>query len=274
MILFNCEESKKMIKKNLTLHLPYWWRDLPENPQDYYLIMTDDMDSFFSCRFLNRRFSVEIGGFYKFNNGIYLTDKAAKSDKQPIYVDCSIVRDGIMAFDNHRCLMSNHMIVNPNLVMDRMDNKTYFNKYCGGTLLFLCALYGGEFSELEKDFMIAIDSFSIGWYKDNGSFRKINEYWLDMLGMTETLTPTLNRHDMQYYTDLLVKYQLKEKIYIEENKLKTYSDILPHDDFILYKKTKGIKLSKEEIENTSIKNKIFVAAEIYKGSYICDMEVG
>lgn len=258
------------MKQELLNHFSGWWLDFALHPEDYYLVLSDDMDSYYSCRYLNKRFGAEIGGFYAFGKGLYLTDKAKIQERKLVYVDCSVVRDGVMCFDNHRTIFNNHMTINPNLIIDRADDKNYFRKYCGSTLMLLYSLYHGELSELEKETLIAIDGFYIGWYKDNGAFRNINQYWLDVLELDD-LTPILEKRNMQYFQDLIGKYQLNEKIYIDKNKLFTFADILPHDRFTLVMPTEMKRISKEDIKMITVSDRsVFTAAETFDCSYSAD----
>ena len=259
------------MKQELLNHFSGWWMDFALHPEEYYLVLSDDMDSYFSCRYLNKRFSAEIGGFYAFGKGLYLTDKAKIERRKLVYVDCAVVRDGVMCFDNHRTIFSNHMAINPNLMIDRADDTNYFRKYCGSTLMLLYSLYHGDLTELEKETMIAIDGFYIGWYRNNGKYRDINEYWLDALELDEQLTPVLEKRDIQYFIDLIGKYQLNEKIYIDKNKLFTFADILPHDRFTLEIPTEMKRVSKDDIKKITISDKsVFTAAETFDGSYSAD----
>lgn len=259
------------MKQELLNHLSGWWLDFALHTDNYYLILTDDMDSFYSCKFLKKRFGAEIGGFYQFGKGLYLTDKARKDKRNLVYVDCAVCRDGVMCFDNHRTLINNHMAINPNLIMDRVDDNNYFKKYCGSTLMLLYALYHGDLKEREKEFLLAIDGFYIGWYRNNGKYRDINKYWLDVLELTDELTPILDKRDMQYFMDLIATYQLNEKIYIKKNKLFTFADILPKESFTLVMPTEMRRISKDDVMQLSIADKrIFTAAETFDGSYSAD----
>lgn len=259
------------MKQELLNHFSGWYQDFASHPEYYYLVLTDDMDSLYSCKYLKKRFNADIGGFYAFGKGLFLTEQAKKENRKLIYVDCSVVRDGVMCFDNHRTLLTNHMAVNPNMIMDRADNENYFQKYCGSTLMLIYALYHGDLSELEKDFIIAVDGFYIGWYRDNGKYRDINKYWLDILELSEILTPVLEKHDMQFYIDLIAKYQLNEKIHIRKNKLFTFADILPEDSFYMEIPTLMKRISKENISKITVTDKtIFTAAETFDCSYSAD----
>ena len=258
------------MKQELINHFSGWWLDFALHPEDYYLVLSDDMDSLFSCRYLKKRFGAEIGGFYAFGKGLHLTDRAIREKRQLVYVDCACVRDGVLCFDNHRTIFTNHMTINPNLIMDRQDEKNYFRKYCGSTLMLLYSLYHGELSELEKEFLLAIDGFYIGWYRNNGKYKDINEYWLDVLELDD-LKPILEKRDMQYFIDLIANYRLNEKIYIEKNKLFTFADILPKDCFNLVIPTETRRISKDDIKNITIADRsVFTAAETFDCSYSAD----
>ena len=257
------------MKQDLLNHFSGWWFDFALHPEEYYLVLSDDMDSYYSCKYLHKRFGAEIGGFYSFGQGLYLTDNAKILNRKLVYVDCACVRDGVMCFDNHRTVFSNHMAINPNLIMDKNDD--YFRKYCGSTLMFLYALYHGELSEREKEFLIAIDGFYIGYYRDNGKYKDINLLWLDTLEIYKDVVPVLEKHDMQYFVDLIREHQLNEKIYIAKDKLYTFADILPHDSFSLSIPTEMKRMSKEDIMNITVSDElIFTAAETFDGSYSAD----
>ena len=81
---FNIEQS--LLSKDLLEKLPEWWKYI--NSDDYYLVMTDDCDSLFSCERLHTVFGLEIGGFYSFEKGRYENDIITGIGwKTPIYVD-------------------------------------------------------------------------------------------------------------------------------------------------------------------------------------------
>lgn len=246
--------------------------DLIAHPERYHLVLSDDMDSFYSCRFLTKRTGVQIGGFYTFEKGLYISEDVLETDKKPVFVDVACVQDGTMAFDNHRSICRNHMAINPNIVTDRLSDDTYFQKYCGSTLMLVVALYGKEdgLTEQEKEFLIAMDSFHIGLYKNGGRFKDINLRWLDLLGLKEELLPIYEAHDGQYFEEVIKKHDLNEHISIgKDGRLHTYDDILPHDRFLLDMKVKKTFISKKELEQYPISDdKLFVAAETFKGDYV------
>lgn len=261
-----------MISRDFSIHLPKWIDDLKEHSDDYCLILTNDCDSMYSCRLLNKLFGVEIAGFFSFTEGLYI-NKDLMKNKKPIYVDASVIADNALAFDNHRNLLAktNHMMVNPNTITDCMNDKSYYGKYPGSTLLLISAMYSDldSLTELEKEFLCAIDKFYLGYYRNNGAFKHINLKWLELLGMREVLEPILEKHDEKYFDDLIDKWHLKEQIYIKNGYLKTWIDCLPKEKFTLLTPVETKLMSKEEIEKTMISDAhIFSAAETYKGCYV------
>ena len=147
---FNTQHS--LLDKSLLDKLPDWWKNI--NNEDYYLVMTDDCDSLFSCQRLHTLFGLEIGGFYSFEKGLYENDVITDLGwKTPIYVDLSIGRNQL-TFDNHRTFIPNSNRVNPNVIQ-----REYKNKYNFSTLTFLIGLYGGieKMNDLLKTMLLAVD---------------------------------------------------------------------------------------------------------------------
>lgn len=150
------DRKKSLVKQELLNSLPEWWTEI--NPEDYYLVLTDDVDSLFSCKRLNTLFGVEIGGFYDFNSGLWLNEeKIDHGWKTPIFVDLSVGQDQL-CFDNHRTFLNNPNRVNPN----NFHNGRFNEKYNFGTLALVCALYGGvELMDEElRTMILAVDGVS------------------------------------------------------------------------------------------------------------------
>ena len=89
-----------------------------------------------------------------------------------------------------------------------------------------------------------------------------------------SLLPILENHDMQFFIDLIAKYQLTEKIYMSSNNtLFTFADILPNEQLIQVMHTHCRKITKEELLASPLGDKtLFTAAETYNGYYIADYE--
>jgi len=263
-----------MIQQELLNHFPGWYHDLTLHPEKYYLVLSNDLDSLCSCRFLTNKTGVQIGGFFDFHSGIYVSENLIETDKSPVFVDASIIEDGVMCFDNHRTMGKNHMMINPNVITDRLDDKTYFQKYNGSTLMLVCALYGNaeEFSELQKEYMIAIDSFYKGYYKKSGYYRHINIKWLELLGLENSLIPILEKHDADYFQKLTETKQLTEEIVIDEDGflyMNRYSSSLPKERYILRSAVTREFCSKDEVATFNLSDEsLFGASETLSGRYI------
>lgn len=208
---------------DLIKRFPGWVLDLTQHPDDYMTVMSNDYDSFFSCRFLRSMLGVPIGGYYDFSSGIFLTDEAAQSNRTPILIDVSCVMNGILAFDNHYLLNNNHMITNPNSLLSYADHCRYNQKFGGSTLLFLYSLFADhELNQKEKMLLMTVDGFYLGFVKKGGTYRDISEKWLDRLGMRDTLQQTIDDNEIADYKAFIKKQSLNKKFLISD------------DDFCLY----------------------------------------
>ncbi len=208
---------------DLIKRFPGWVLDMTQHPNDYMSVMSDDYDSFLSCRYLRYVLGVPIGGFYAFDSGVYLTDEAMQSERTPILMDVACILNGVCAFDNHCLSSNNHMIANPNSLLSCADRCTYNKKYPGSTLLFLYSLFSDrEINSAEKKTLMVIDGFYRGFFNDDGAYRDVNERWLDRLGLRDVLQETIDGHDREDY-ERFVREQGFDK------KFKRSSD-----DFCLY----------------------------------------
>lgn len=261
-----------LIKQELLNKLPDWCKsDL--SPDNYYLVCTDDMDSFYSCTRLSTLFGLEIGGFYDFNSGLWLNEEKIEYGwKKPIFVDLSISHDQY-CYDNHKTFISNPNVVNPNIIQ-----REYHKKYNMGTIALICALYGGvdQMDDKLRTMLLTIDGGYSGYYNAGGKWRHINLYWMDMLGLTDYLLPILKKHDANYFRNFASDYHLNEKITIVNGYLKTkYNCGLPDYKFelvqpvqkVFYSKNEAIKLHNRD------KERILVSAETRRDSYVLNLIV-
>lgn len=200
-----------MIKENILNNLPTWYKEI--NPDKHYMVLTNDMDSYYSCDFLRKQFKgLTIGGYYDFKKGLYL-NKERTEGKQPIYIDLSISKG--MTFDNHYSFVKNPMAINPNI------NTTVYNrKFNGSTLAILLSLFNKDLSTVSETYLTAllcIDGWYIGYYNKGGKYKDINILWYENLGMKEYLLPILEQHDSQYFIDFIRQYQINEEIHISQD---------------------------------------------------------
>ena len=252
-----------MIKQSIKDKFPTWYKDLDKDK--YYLVLTNDFDSYYSCKFLMERFNLDIGGFYDFETGLWLNAERT-SGKQPIYVDLCIANE--KTFDNHYTFIHNPNAINPNQAIT-----TYNQKYNGSTLALICALYDrnlAELSETTLTALIAIDSWHYGYYNKGGKYRDVNLFWYKALGMSEYLLPILEKHDMQYFVDFISEYRLKEPIIMDDGFLFCAAGItLPEYKFVLTNPVKKMFVLKERLQLMYRDNpeSIVTSAETYSNHY-------
>lgn len=264
-------KNESHIKQDLLNKFPEWYKNL--NKEDYYLVLTDDCDSLFSCKRLNTLFGLEIGGFYDFNSGLWLNEE--KTDhgwKTPVFVDLSVGQDKL-CFDNHRTFLKNPMRVNPNNIPKARFNE----KYNFGTITLVSALYGGvdRMNEELRTMLLAVDGGFIGYYNKGGKYSHINLYWLEKLGLTEYLVPILEKHNMKYFQDFSVENGLYDKITITpDGYLDTPTYRVPDYQFELVQPIQKIFASKYEVTQRIKRNeKIIVSAETYENEYVLNIAV-
>ena len=254
-----------MIKETILNKLPTWYKEI--NPEKHYLVLTNDMDSYYSCDFLRKRFKdIKVGGFYDFKKGLFL-NKERTEGKQPIYVDLSISEG--MTFDNHYSFIKNPMAINPNV------NTTIYNrKYNGSTLAVILSLFDKDFSQVNETYLTAllyIDGWYIGYYNKGGAYKDINIYWYEALGLKEYLLPILEQHDANYFVEFGREYRLNEEIYIDgAGKLYCGNKIpLPKCTFELVQPVERRFCQKYEALaiNNADSRKIFTSAETYYNKY-------
>ena len=269
--MYKFDEKESHIKQDLLNKFPDWYKDL--NKEDYYLVLTDDSDSLFSCKRLNTLFGLEIGGFYDFKSGLWLSKEKTDSGwKTPIFVDLSVGQDQL-CFDNHRTFLKNHNRVNPNNIPKARFNE----KYNFGTITLVSALYGGvdRMNEELRTMLLAVDGGFIGYYNKGGKYSHINLYWLEKLGLTEYLVPILEKHDMKYFQDFSVENGLYDKITITpDGYLDTPTYRVPDYQFELVQPIKKVFASKYEVTQRIKRNeKIIVSAETYENEYVLNIAV-
>lgn len=260
------KECNSLVKQDLLNTFPEWWKDI--NAEDYYLVMTDDCDSLFSCQRLHTLFNIEVGGFYSFDSGLWLNEEIADW-KTPIYVDLSIGQNQL-CFDNHRTFLKNPNRVNPNNIPRR-----YYEKYNFGTLALIAALYGGvsDMDEEQKTLLIAVDGGFIGYYRNNGRWKDVNLYWLDKLGLTKYLVPILEKHDMKYFQDFSVDYGLYDKILISKDGfLETPTYSVPQCQFDLVQPVEKVFTNIYDATKRFKNNEnIWASAETYQNKYVLNI---
>lgn len=178
-----------------------WYKHIDKDK--YYTVLTDDIDSYLSCRFLQNKFGIDIGGFYNFES-LYVNSEVIEG-KQPIYVDADVTSG--YAFGNHvtgiknpDCINLNHSIATAN----------YTDKYAGSTLFTLYSLYGVDLTKYPRDKIQLLLTVDV-WFKQYFCYRDKWDYWVKAMGM-EYLTDIISDYTINDYYNILTEYKVNADI--------------------------------------------------------------
>lgn len=202
---------------------PQWIKD--DKKYYMYMCMSDDLDSLFSCILLQKLKNYEVSHFYSFNK-LYKNDNY-KNNEKSIGVDMDLVKG--KCWSNHVTAERNSNAANLN-ILDNVNKNTYFKKYAGSTLLEIISCYNYNISNLSEEakmVLLCIDSTYMGFYlKQYPLPQASNRHYLcDILELGE-LYKVEQRHTRQEFEQLQQKYNLKKKIFInEDGELKTGIDL-------------------------------------------------
>lgn len=209
----------KYMNKEYKQKYPEWTRD----EKKYYMCLSDDLDSFFSCLLLKKTLGYEITHYYDFDE-LYQSDNYQNDGTILVGIDMDIVKSGYRVWGNHcTCSKSNSNAANINNI-ERINLNNYTAKYAGSTLLQIISYYNLNISMLSEEAMmilLAVDTtFKMyGFNKENCKY-----YLVDVLELPE-LYELCEKHTQKEFYDLIEKYNLHEKIYIENGMLETSIDL-------------------------------------------------
>ena len=225
------------MKKELREKFPNWY----QNMGNKVLILTNDLDSYFSCLVLRYLFGCEIAYFYDFST-LYYNRKHERNNI--VGVDLAI-EECFQTFCNHIVKIHQDDKVNPlsiniNIAENihrgkfiRYNGKfnefdgNYLSKYAGSTLLMILSLYDAfkelhlaghtELTETQKKILMSPDSYFLGYYlpshwESHIAFRKFQQ----LLGL-EMFNDVLRTHTKQQLTSFQYINKLKKSIYVVDN---------------------------------------------------------
>lgn len=218
------------LKDQLREKLPQWYKDT-EN--QYGLVLTDDIDSLFSCAILKAKMNWDIEQVMLFNakkNSEISVDWHGVADNathEAIGVDFARV-DG-KTFDNHVCLLKsddtyNNEAINLNHIYG-INRNAYTKKYNLSTALLLWSLYDLPKDNLPDELMMLLLTIDSSYYSFFHGFQRQNYRWLvDELDLPE-FYECQKRHTEYEFIKIAKEYGIKEKIYMKEHHLHTGIDI-------------------------------------------------
>lgn len=195
---------------------PEWCND----KKKYYMCLSDDIDSLFSCILLQKIKGYKISHFYSFDK-MYKAD-IYKTNKKLCGVDMDLTNG--RCWGNHPTGFKNKNSANINVIQG-ISNVDYFKKYAGSTLLQIISYYGVDIKSMTEEaqmVLLAIDT-TFKQYAFNSSLSKY--YLCDILELPE-LYKLCESYTQQEFYDLIVKYKLHKKIIMnEDGKLITEIDL-------------------------------------------------
>lgn len=249
------------MKKEIKQKFPSWINE----DIDYNLCLSDDIDSLFSCIILKKIKGYEIGWFYNFNS-IYRAKDVEK--KKVIGVDMDLVNR--RCWGNHVTL-ENKNSANLNTILG-ISRYNYISKFAGSTLLTILSYYNVDLSqctEKQLEVLISIDVAFKQYFFNKNLFKK---YYCDILEYP-IFVDIIEKHDKEYFYNIIKEYKLNEHIYIKDNKLHTnieldkLGELFPKLSFNLPENTYKKKRNFEIIQSTYQQHEqkeIFSCARTYK----------
>ncbi|MED4374313.1 hypothetical protein P9274_01015 [Schinkia azotoformans] len=199
------------MKQNLKERLPQWYKEITN---EHKLILTNDLDSYFSCLILRKLFGCDIAMFYDFNS-IYYNEKI-NHDKL-IGVDLAIEDERIKTFCNHVTRIHKDDKVNPLSInlnnINGIHRDNYYDKYAGSTLLMILSLFdnGDIFKNLtdeQKQILISIDSHYLGYYGGYSAWHK----WNNELELKEPFMNVIENNTKESMNKFQYEHSLKGTI--------------------------------------------------------------
>lgn len=237
------------MKQQLKAKFPEWYKDMSNKA----LILTNDLDSYFSCLVLRQLFGCEIKYFYDFDSLYHNGDKSEIEDV--VGVDLAIEYKNTKTLCNHVTRISKSDTVNPNSI--NINNAmgihrgqfvgynykgkaqytgNYTTKYAGSTIMMILSLFGAfdklklkgklELTETQKRILMSVDSWFWGYYVP--WFRESWDTYNDLLE-TDQFKAVLDN----YTLNQMLAYKSDEKLdrpievvdLLNEYRLKTYMNI-------------------------------------------------
>lgn len=262
------------MNKEFKSKFPTWCND----NKKYYMCLSDDIDSLFSCLLLNKIKSYKISHFYSFDK-MYKAD-IYKSNKKLCGIDMDL-KDG-RCWGNHPTGFINPKSANINRIMD-INTNNYYEKYAGSTLLQIISYYDINISNLTEEQMmvlLCVDT-TFKQYSFNSALSKY--YLCDILKLPQ-LYKLCTEHTQEEFYEILVKYNLHKKIKMNNGKLQTEIDLdglsklfnlsflLPKNEFTLINEYYDIGVNvnnlDKELKKIADENMIVFSSAMTNRNYI------
>ncbi|SKA99928.1 hypothetical protein SAMN05443428_13913 [Caloramator quimbayensis] len=185
--------------------------------KNYDLILSNDIDSLYSCILVEQVKGYRINYFYDFRS-LYQSEQTGNDY---IGVDIDLMEGYCLS--NHVTRLSEQDKYNPDAfnLNNTITNDNYIQKYSGSTALYLYKLFKLPLPKTEegKLILLAIDAGYKGYYIPN--FRNIFKHNLvDVLGFEE-LYFLCQKYTLEDFINIIIKYNLNGKIWFNNGGLQT-----------------------------------------------------
>lgn len=140
------------MKQEIKQKFPVW----VDNNKKYYMCLTDDLDSLFSCKLLEQIKGYEISHFYSFNT-LYRYENL-ESNLKLCGVDMDLCTG--RCWGNHVTGINNPNSANLN-VIENINSNNYYSKYAGSVVLQIISYYKLDINKLSNEakmILLCIDS--------------------------------------------------------------------------------------------------------------------
>lgn len=269
--------NKEYIEK---IEFEKWYKEIDNT---YNLMMSDDIDSLSTALFLKNKFNCNIDMFNSFSD-LYISEDTNLNDikrEKLVGIDLDLAKNN--CFSNHVTYIQNQDCISLNKNIKGGCND-YFNKFAGSTLLTVLSLYNHDLNDCtpeQLEVLISIDTAFKQYYFNEELFKK---YYDDILEY-DTFQYILKNKNKDYFYNIIKKYKLHEKIYInsdgnletniqldELSKLFNIDISLPKQKFnkfynletvALNERTFQKEIDKEKIFSSAFTNRNFVCASVH-----------
>lgn len=194
------------MNKEIKNKLPSWVNKRGE----YCLCLSDDLDSLLSCYYLTKYRDWQIKYFYDFRH-IYKEINVI-NEKNCIAVDMDITKG--KCFSNHVIDNDNENCINLNRYFN-IGRWNYTHKYAGSTLLMVLSLLDidiNQFTTQQQEILLCVDSTFLHYNFDH----ELATYYISNILEYPELIHILKKNDVDYFKSIQDRYNLKEKIYMDD----------------------------------------------------------
>lgn len=228
------------MKKEAIDKLPKWINDMDST---HKLVLSDDIDSLFSCVLLQKQFNCEVAFFYDFEAMYGLTRDCIKTERDKI-IGVDIALEGAnKTFDNHVVKLHksdyyNELSVNLN-ILENITQFNYYDKYAGSTVLTILSIYNmlkvNELNDEQLMYIACIDSWYLGYYGGYKAFYKYMDIleldvFMDLFKRKKKIDFD-NFKRLNFMNDKIRVYD--SEVLFPQRMVKKVSDLFPMLDFNL-----------------------------------------